>query len=184
MNTTKHQRKGFWNFIFSWIPGLSEMYCGFLKMGISLLMVFFVGCALGGIIRTTNSGLLIFIPVLIWFYGFFHARNIAHMDPEAFGMLDDHFIWDEFYGDNGRSASRKKNIFFACLLIALGVVLIWSVVSNYMYTLIPAALWDKLSPLVSNFPQVCIAVLIIIVGIRMIRGKKEELVSEEEKKES
>ena len=34
------KKSGFWTFLFSWIPGAGEMYMGFMRMGISLMILF------------------------------------------------------------------------------------------------------------------------------------------------
>ena len=36
----KKQKHGFWVFIFSLIPGAGEMYMGFKKQGISIMLLF------------------------------------------------------------------------------------------------------------------------------------------------
>ena len=35
------KKSGFWTFIFSLLPGAAEMYMGFMKMGVSLMGLFF-----------------------------------------------------------------------------------------------------------------------------------------------
>ena len=37
----KKQKHGFWVFIFSQIPGAGEMYMGFKKQGISIMLLYF-----------------------------------------------------------------------------------------------------------------------------------------------
>ena len=34
------KKRGFWTFIFSLIPGAGEMYLGFMKRGVSTMLVF------------------------------------------------------------------------------------------------------------------------------------------------
>ena len=45
----KQQKKGkFLTFMFSFIPGAAEMYMGFMKMGVSLMALFFLCVAIFG----------------------------------------------------------------------------------------------------------------------------------------
>ena len=37
----RKRKNGFWTFVFSFIPGCAEMYMGFMKMGLSLMVAFF-----------------------------------------------------------------------------------------------------------------------------------------------
>ena len=41
------QKRGFWLFIFSLIPGAGEMYMGFKKQGISIMLLFWGVFAVG-----------------------------------------------------------------------------------------------------------------------------------------
>ena len=43
------QKRGFWLFIFSLIPGAGEMYMGFKKQGISIMLLFWGSIALASI---------------------------------------------------------------------------------------------------------------------------------------
>ena len=61
--------------------------------------------------------------------------------------------------------------------------ILWSNFRSIIYNLIPDELWEELYPIVTNIPGTVIAVIIVIVGVRMIIGKKEELLCLEEKKE-
>lgn len=45
----KKQKHGFWVFIFSLIPGAGEMYMGFKKQGLSIMLLFWGSIALASI---------------------------------------------------------------------------------------------------------------------------------------
>ena len=59
----KKQKHGFWVFIFSLIPGAGEMYMGFKKQGLSIMLLFWGSIALASI--TGLGWLAMFLPV-IW----------------------------------------------------------------------------------------------------------------------
>jgi len=48
-----------------------------------------------------------------------------------------------------------------------------------IYNLIPNRYWDELYPIIDRIPQVVIAVLIIIIGLKLMAGKKEEIDGDE-----
>ena len=90
----KQQKKNkFLTFIFSFIPGAAEMYMGFMKQGLSLMAL----CAVS-IVGNVYGMEFFFIPalILVWFYSFFHARNVASLSEEEFGNLSDaaEFVFD------------------------------------------------------------------------------------------
>ena len=67
------KKSGFWTFLFSWIPGAGEMYMGFMRMGVSLMGLFWGIIALS---IFTNTGFLMLVDVIVWFYSFFHVHNL------------------------------------------------------------------------------------------------------------
>lgn len=171
----KQQKKNhFFTFILSFLPGAAEMYMGFMKNGISIMAIFFLSFIIPSVLRT--SDVFILIAMLIWFYSFFHARNLAACEEEKFQSLPDEFIWEAF--TNGRKLqvsdpTLKK--WGAGILIVCGVVLLWQNFSSMIYRLIPEHLWNQIAPLVERIPQIVVAILIIVIGVRMIMGKKEEI---------
>ena len=56
------QKRGFWLFIFSLIPGAGEMYMGFFKQGISIMTLFWGIVAISG--RMNLDFTVVFLPVL------------------------------------------------------------------------------------------------------------------------
>lgn len=168
------KKSGLFTFLCSFFPGAAEMYMGFMKMGLSLTSIFILSFMFPALFRA--SDVFICIAAVIWVFGFFHARNIAAAEDDVFEKLQDRYIWEEFTDGKqiriSQSAGRK---WFAAVLILLGAGILWSSFSNLIYDLIPDYYRSVLYPIVHNIPQTLIAVIIIIVGIRMIMGKKEEL---------
>lgn len=160
-------------FIFSFMPGAAEMYMGFMKNGISMMALFFLTIFIS---FTLRQELLLFTSALIWFYSFFHARNLAACEEELLESLKDDFIWTSFVIDKNIQITNpifKKWV--AGILIIFGAIMLWENFSQIIYRLIPERLWDVLAPIVERLPEVAISLLIIYIGVHMIRGKKEEL---------
>ncbi len=81
-------------FICSLIPGAAEMYMGFMKKGISLMAIFILCFVVPSILRV--SDVFILFAVLVWFYSFFHGRNLAGCRDDEFQALTDEYIWSAF----------------------------------------------------------------------------------------
>ncbi len=171
----KQKKKNrFFTLIFSFLPGAAEMYMGFMKSGFSLMLFFLLPFAL----ITIYGGLDFLMPIcaVMWFYGFFHARNYAGLDDQSFEAMTDKYIWEEFSDLNFNKVSGKVvKKWIAAALIVIGAAMIWDYFSGILYRLIPEGYWDDIYPALSNIPQVVISILMVIVGIRMIIGKKKEL---------
>ena len=103
----KKQKHGFWVFIFSLIPGAGEMYMGFKKQGISIMLLFWGAIALASI--TGLGWLAMFLPV-IWFYSFFNVHNLKSLSEEEFYSIDDNYIlhMDQFSGDMGKFLQKHQ----------------------------------------------------------------------------
>ncbi len=168
------KKNSFATFVCSFMPGAAEMYMGFMKNGFTLMLLFILPMAL----LVIYGGLDFLMPVCVvmWFYGFFHARNYAGMDDEDLAGMEDKYIWEEF-SDLKWSRLSNKTIrkWAAAILIIIGVAQIWDYFSDIIYRLIPEGYWDDLYPVFSNIPQVVVAILLVVVGIRLIIGKKREL---------
>lgn len=176
----KQQKKNkIFTFIWSLVPGAAEMYMGFMKMGLSIMAVFCLSIMVPSVIRA--SDVFILIPFMVWFYSFFHARNLAACADETFGQLADAYIWEEFLDGRElhlpRGAARK---WIAVILIVLGATLLWENMSYFILALIPEEMWDQMYWMIDKVPGVVIALLIIAMGVHMIRGKKESLDGEGE----
>ncbi len=171
----KQQRKNrLFTFLCSFIPGAAEMYMGFMKQGFSMMaLVVAIICVMSVL---NISDVFMFVIILFWAYSFFHARNVAALDDETFYALEDKYIWEDFLVQReikiSNPALRKWG---AAALILAGVVMLWENFSRMLYWVIPTRLWDNLSPLVDHVPQVAIAVVVIIAGLRLMAGKKEEM---------
>lgn len=170
----RQKKSKFFTFIFSFLPGAAEMYMGFMKNGVSIMAIFFLSIMIPSVLRISDA--FGFIVMLIWFYGFFHARNLATGSEEEFQSLQDEFIWESFVdGREIRVSDPILRKWVAGILIFGGIVLLWNNIADVIYRLIPESMWNYWAPLVDRIPQVAVAVLIIFIGVKMIMGKKEEL---------
>ena len=177
----KQQKKSkFFTFIFSFIPGAAEMYMGFMKQGFSLMALFLVCLAVPLAIPGGALAILAWSALLVWFYAFFHARNLAAMVMDEFNALEDCFIWEGFLEEkNFKISSPTLRKWAAAILIVFGAVILWDNFSSIIYNLIPKRYWNELYPIIDRIPQVVIAVLIIAIGMKLIAGKKEEINGDE-----
>lgn len=179
MKTKKKNR--FLSFCFSFLPGAAEMYMGFMKAGISLMLVFFLLIALSGWIQQTIIALF---DVVVWFYGFFHANHLASLNDEDFAQVKDEYLFgmDSFLSTKGYVEKHQKWVAYG--LIFIGGCFLWNTLTNLLrnilpeqYDFIPRMMWR----IGSYAPSIVIGAGIIYLGVRLLNGKKMEIVPEEEK---
>lgn len=165
------KKNSFWTFMFSLIPGAAEMYMGLMKTGVSLMtMFFFVIC----IAVWLNAGPILFIAAVIWFYSFFHARNLAALEESELQQVEDRYLLLDESMLEGKNLLARYRKGIAALCIIGGLALLWDRVSYWLNDLLIAMFHCEYT-YVDAVPQIAFAVIIIIFGIWLIRGKKKEL---------
>ncbi len=181
MRTKKKNR--FFTFCCSLIPGAAEMYMGFMKSGVSLMALFFLVITLAIML---NQGAVAMFGVLIWFYSFFHANHIASLSDEDFREVKDRYLFGMDAVPGIETLVQKYHKLTACVLIFVGSCFLWSSVTDLLYDLLPddysyiARIMWKIGDFI---PSVLIGLLIIVIGVRMLRGKTIDLDTPEEKTE-
>ena len=118
----RKRKNGFWTFLFSFIPGCAEMYMGFMKMGLSLMIAFF---GLWAIAAWVGGDILVFVAIVAWFYSFFHARNMASMSDAELQQTEDAYLYHIPEDFKGQEFSDKTRKWTAALLIIFGVILLY-----------------------------------------------------------
>lgn len=172
------QKKGFLLFLCSLIPGAGELYMGFRKQGISIMLLFW-GC----IFFSGYSGIgffVMFLPIL-WAYSFFNVHNLKSLSEEDFYSVEDAYIlhMDQFI-DNTDHFVRKYKKIIAILLIIFGVSILWDNVTDLIRWILPEYVVSFFSHIFYTLPSIIIAIVIIAGGVHLLKSKKLELDHEDE----
>ena len=173
------QKRGFWLFIFSLIPGAGEMYMGFKKQGISIMLLFWGVFAVGS---CTGMDWLIFLIPIIWFYSFFNVHNLKSLSEEEFYSVEDSYVlhMDKLLGDVDTLLSHHRKL-TAIILIVFGASILWNNLVDFFYMILPGYLANVLGTFAYHLPQLVIAVAIIFAGIYILTRKKDALDKEQQK---
>lgn len=175
------QKKGFWLFIFSLIPGAGEMYMGFRKQGISIMLIFWSVIALAS--GTGMGWMIMFLPIL-WFYSFFNVHNLKSLSEEEFYSIEDTYILhlDQLVGDTN-AVLQKHRILISVLLIIFGISILWNNFADIIFWVLPSSLANMVASISYQLPQMIIAIAIIIAGIYILVDKKHKLIKDTENEE-
>lgn len=167
------QKKGFWLFIFSLIPGAGEMYMGFKKQGLSIMLLFWSIFAFGA--GTGMDWIIMFFPI-VWFYSFFNVHNLKSLSEEEFYSIEDNYILhlDEFLGDADAFLKKYRKA-AAILLIVFGGSILWNAITDTLYWILPKRLADMINHFSYRLPQIIIAAAIIFAGVYLLSNKKIQL---------
>ncbi len=166
------QKSKFWTFIFSMCPGGGHLYLGFRRRGLALLIAFCLGM---GLAIVSDLAVLSIICIIVWIVSFFEAMNFNSIPPEAFATLEDRYIYEDAFPKAQNRDALVKYAGYACIFT--GLAILWN---SFTYTLIAPLydanpwLYNVLYQIVDSVPRVVICILIIIIGFRLVRGKKHK----------
>ena len=104
----KRKRGKFMTFILSCIPGAGQMYLGFFKEGVSLMLLFIGVLVLSSWLYVDVLGLL---AIVVWFYAFFDAVNKNSMPDEEFAAWRIiMYCWKMYRSCQNYLWARAKNL--------------------------------------------------------------------------
>lgn len=163
------KKNGFLTFIAAILPGCGQMYYGYMRRGLSLALWFW-----GIVFVASLSGLgvlAILLPV-VWAYGFFDTFNIRALTYEQRLAFPDSFIPNEDWMRQSKVGGlfRKGGGRIAgWVLVVIGIIIVYNTLFNrifwYAFDFSP-----ELSTFMNNLPALVIAILIIVLGVRVLRG--------------
>ena len=176
-------------FMFACLPGAGHMYLGFMKLGLSFMILFFGVCGLAAladqILYFLTTPIIMILPV-IWFYAFFDCINKNGASDEEFASYEDRFLFTD--AAKLQEMDWKSNFGFLTSKaprIAIGFIILISGISMLCRNLLNMISWryfehlqfiyDILHSILDKVPQIAISVAIIALGIWLIRGKRKEL---------
>lgn len=168
----RNKKSRFLAFIFSFMPGAGHMYLGFMKMGLSLMGEFFFLIFLANFFRIDS---LIYILPLVWCYSFFDCINKCSLNDEEFAYIEDRYLIDfEYILRLDRNKLKKSQLAIGVIGLAFGVYLLCNIILNNLAGIISQRMYIILFNIFRTIPQVLISIVIIIVGGKLIIGKKRE----------
>lgn len=170
----RKKRSKFLTVVFSFLPGAGHMFMGFMKLGVSMMGLFFLVIFLS---TWLSLGALIYLLPVLWFYSFFDSINKRYSTDEEFEAFEDHYLlsMDKIIGLNG---TMKKNarILLGILLILIGGYSLWTgILNNIINRLIPGPAYNALIQVMDSIPQFVLGIVIVAAGIWLIMGKKKEM---------
>lgn len=161
-----NQKNRFWTFVLSLVPGAGEMYFGLYRQGVSLMLAFFIVMLVPLMLQVSALSLLC---IILWFYSFLHTHNLRSMPLEEFCQLEDRFIWEDL-PHTFQWNSRNKGV-LAVALIVIGAFLLWENLFSWLGWFFGGFLGN----FVYRLPRAVIGLLVLLLGIWLITGKKREL---------
>ena len=164
-------KNGFLLFIASCLSGCGQMYQGYMKRGLSLLLAF---CMVLFVSTYFYLGTLaLFLPV-IWLYAFFDSYSLRSQ-LAAGTAPEDAFLFGLSDMDSKRLGEllRRRHSLIGWVLVAVGAYMLYDMLIGQLSNLFFGWFGEWLYSLLRyGLPRVVITVLVILLGLWFIRGPK------------
>jgi hypothetical protein len=175
------KKNRFLTFLFSMAFGAGHMYMGFMKQGMSIMTAAVLIIVAG---NWTRIGIIFLALPVLWFYSFFDAINKMTLPDRIFQTLEDHYLFlPTQENDPLKHIITKYERAIAIFLIFIGATVLCDnlldFIAEQMSRYVNTGLSDFIQSLRWNGQKILFSVVIIIIGVRMITGKKRELDKEE-----
>ena len=164
-------KNGFLLFIASCLSGCGQMYQGYMKRGVSLLLAFCL--VLFASTYFYLGTLALFLPV-IWLYAFFDSYALRSQ-LSAGTAPEDAFLFGLSDMDSNRLGEllRKRHSLVGWVLVAVGVYMLYDMLMGQLSGLFFGWFGEWLYSLLRyGLPRVVITVLVILLGLWFIRGPR------------
>lgn len=166
------QKHGLLFFISSCIPGCGQMHQGFMKRGLSLMLML---CFIMTLAAFLHLDYLVIFLVPLWLYSFFDSYNLRAL-TDLDTAPEDSYLFGVNSMDSERLAAlcRKRHSFIGWGLILLGVYILFD---TYVGRLMSAICdwtgnWWYYDLVMRDLPRTVVTIFIIALGIWFIRGPK------------
>lgn len=164
------KRNKFLTIVFSFLPGAGHMFMGFMKMGLSLMTLFFLLIFLSSWL---DIGPLMYIIPILCFYSFFDCICKCYASDSEFAQFEDHYLFfGDKFSDFDKLLKGKGKLILGILLVLIGIKLFWDSTINCLQSLIPVEVYRMIIAGADLLPRIIVGILIIVLGVFLIIGKK------------
>ena len=166
-------KNGFLTFCCAFIPGAGQMYQGYMKRGLSLILT---ACLIGMVGSLLNPVLLLL--VVLWMYSFFDTFNLRAQIGAGTAPQDDYLVHINWHDQRMEQFMLDSHKLLGWGLIALGALVAYqNILMNTLGDIVWR--WGQSSPffralylMMDQLPEVVVCVALIICGAWLVRGPK------------
>ena len=164
-------KNGFLTFCCAFIPGAGQMYQGYMKRGLSLILT---ACLIGMVGSLLNPVLLLL--VVLWMYSFFDTFNLRAQIIADTAPEDDYLVHFDPRDKRLARALLDSHKLVGWLLIAFGALIAYqNLIMNTLGDLVYR--WGHSSPVfralylvMASLPDVVVCVVLIVCGVWLVKG--------------
>ena len=166
-------KNGFLTLCCAFVPGAGQMYQGYMKRGLSLILT---ACLIGMVSTLLNPVLLLLL--VVWMYSFFDTFNLRAQIIAGTAPEDDYLIHFDPHDKRLARALMDSHKLVGWALIAFGSLIAYqSLLMNTVGDLVYR--WGHTYPalralylVMDSLPDVVVCVVLIVCGVWLVKGPR------------
>lgn len=164
-------KNGLLTLLFAFIPGAGQMYQGYMKRGLSLMLMCCVICVLAALFSP-----IAFFLLLVFMYSFFDTLNLRAQIALGNAPADDYLVHLDPKDKRLARLLLDSHKLVGWLLIAFGALIAYqNLIMNTLGDLVYR--WGHSSPVfralylvMDSLPDVVVCVVLIVCGVWLVKG--------------
>lgn len=164
-------KNGLLTLLFAFIPGAGQMYQGYMKRGLSLMLMCCVICVLAALFSP-----IAFFLLLVFMYSFFDTLNLRAQIALGNAPADDYLVHLDPKDKRLARLLLDSHKLVGWLLIAFGALIAYqNLIMNTLGDLVYR--WGHSSPVfralylvMASLPDVVVCVVLIVCGVWLVKG--------------
>lgn len=164
-------KNGLLTLLFAFIPGAGQMYQGYMKRGLSLMLMCCVVCVLAMLFSP-----IAFFLLLVFMYSFFDTLNLRAQIALGNAPADDYLVHLDPKDKRLARLLLDSHKLVGWLLIAFGALIAYqNLIMNTLGDLVYR--WGHSSPVfralylvMDSLPDVVVCVVLIVCGVWLVKG--------------
>ena len=164
-------KNGLLTLLFAFIPGAGQMYQGYMKRGLSLMLM----CCVIGVLAMLFAPIALFL-MLVFMYSFFDTLNLRAQIALGNAPADDYLVHLDPKDKRLARLLLDSHKLVGWLLIAFGALIAYqNLIMNTLGDLVYR--WGHSSPVfralylvMASLPDVVVCVALIVCGVWLVKG--------------
>lgn len=164
-------KNGLLTLLFAFIPGAGQMYQGYMKRGLSLMLM----CCVIGVLAMLFAPIALFL-MLVFMYSFFDTLNLRAQIALGNAPADDYLVHLDPKDKRLARLLLDSHKLVGWLLIAFGALIAYqNLIMNTLGDLVFR--WGHSSPVfralylvMASLPDVVVCVVLIVCGVWLVKG--------------
>lgn len=184
------KKNGILTLLFAFIPGAGQMYQGYMKRGLSLVlmaaaMLMAAAISMAAMLIPPIAFALLVVLLVVFMYSFFDTFNLRAQISMGTAPEDDYLVHFDPQDKRLARMMMDSHKLVGWCLIAIGALIAYEqIIMNTLGDILwrwgqKAPVWRAIYLVMDQLPEVVLCVALILCGIWLVRGPRAKKVAPE-----